>query len=67
LPPRFLKTGEVELVNKPEHGIKISLRLPITNTLLTKQAIMLKLINQTFSLTGDGRAVLVLDAEPLLH
>ncbi len=47
-------SGEVELVNKPGHGTKISLRLPITNTLLTNQAIMLKLIDQTFCLPLDS-------------
>lgn len=59
MPPLFLKTGEVELVNKPGLGLKISLRLPITNTLLTKPAIMLKLIDQTFCLLLDSTLEIV--------
>ncbi|MEW5725193.1 MAG: chemotaxis protein CheW, partial [Thermodesulfobacteriota bacterium] len=35
--------GEVFLENRPRQGLTLGLRIPITNTLLTKEAILLKL------------------------
>ncbi|MDR1395863.1 MAG: chemotaxis protein CheW [Deltaproteobacteria bacterium] len=42
--------GEVIIVNQPGQGLSVGLRLPVTNTLLTKEAIMLRVGNSTFCL-----------------
>jgi two-component system chemotaxis sensor kinase CheA len=42
--------GEVVIDNKPGRGLSVGLRLPITNTLLTKEAIMIRVANSTFCL-----------------
>jgi two-component system chemotaxis sensor kinase CheA len=42
--------GEVLIDNHPGHGLTVGLRLPITNTLLTKEAIMLRVGTSTFCL-----------------
>jgi len=42
--------GRVSLTNRPGQGLSISLVIPITNTLLTKEAILLKLGGLTFCL-----------------
>ena len=42
--------GEVVIDNKPGHGLAVGLRLPVTNTLLTKEAIMLRVGTSTFCL-----------------
>ncbi|MDR2405409.1 MAG: chemotaxis protein CheA, partial [Deltaproteobacteria bacterium] len=42
--------GEVLIDNKPGQGLSVGLRLPITNTLLTKEAIMIRVSNSTFCL-----------------
>ena len=42
--------GEVTLENRPNQGLTIRLRIPITNTLLTKEAIVLRLGDSTFCL-----------------
>jgi two-component system chemotaxis sensor kinase CheA len=42
--------GEVVIDNRPGHGLSVGLRLPITNTLLTKEAIMLRVGTSTFCL-----------------
>jgi two-component system chemotaxis sensor kinase CheA len=43
-------SGEIALKNRPGEGMSIRLTFPITNTLLTKEAILLKLARQTFCL-----------------
>jgi two-component system chemotaxis sensor kinase CheA len=43
-------TGEVVIDNRPGHGLSVGLRLPVTNTLLTKEAIMLRVGSSTFCL-----------------
>ncbi|MDR1607278.1 MAG: chemotaxis protein CheW [Deltaproteobacteria bacterium] len=42
--------GEVLVGNSPGQGLTVGLRLPITNTLLTKEAIMLRVGESTFCL-----------------
>ncbi|MDR0548921.1 MAG: chemotaxis protein CheW, partial [Deltaproteobacteria bacterium] len=42
--------GEVIVGNLPGHGLTVGLRLPVTNTLLTKEAIMLRVGESTFCL-----------------
>ncbi|MDR1657871.1 MAG: chemotaxis protein CheA [Deltaproteobacteria bacterium] len=42
--------GEVLIDNRPGAGLAVGLRLPITNTLLTKEAIMLRVSGSTFCL-----------------
>ncbi|MDR1081032.1 MAG: chemotaxis protein CheA [Deltaproteobacteria bacterium] len=42
--------GEVVIDNRPGHGMTVGMRLPITNTLLTKEAIMLRVGASTFCL-----------------
>ncbi|MDR2443994.1 MAG: chemotaxis protein CheA [Deltaproteobacteria bacterium] len=42
--------GEVIIDNRPGHGLSVGLRLPITNTLLTKEAILLRVGSSTFCL-----------------
>jgi two-component system chemotaxis sensor kinase CheA len=42
--------GEVSLENHPGRGLTIRLRIPITNTLLTKEAIVLRLSDDVFCL-----------------
>ncbi|MDR1546139.1 MAG: chemotaxis protein CheW [Deltaproteobacteria bacterium] len=42
--------GEVVVDNRPGRGLTVGLRLPVTNTLLTKEAIMLRLGSSTFCL-----------------
>jgi chemotaxis protein histidine kinase CheA len=42
--------GEVVVDNKPGYGLAVGLRLPVTNTLLTKEAIMLRVGTSTFCL-----------------
>ena len=42
--------GEVVIDNRPGRGLTVGLRLPITNTLLTKEAIMLRVGTSTFCL-----------------
>ncbi|MDR1164701.1 MAG: chemotaxis protein CheA [Deltaproteobacteria bacterium] len=42
--------GEVVIDNRPGHGLSVGLRLPVTNTLLTKEAIMLRVGTSTFCL-----------------
>ncbi|MDR2340475.1 MAG: chemotaxis protein CheA [Deltaproteobacteria bacterium] len=42
--------GEVLIDNKPGEGLAVGLRLPITNTLLTKEAIMIRVSTSTFCL-----------------
>ncbi|MDR2350536.1 MAG: chemotaxis protein CheW, partial [Deltaproteobacteria bacterium] len=42
--------GEVVVDNKPGLGLSVGLRLPVTNTLLTKEAIMLRVGTSTFCL-----------------
>ncbi|MDR2422926.1 MAG: chemotaxis protein CheA [Deltaproteobacteria bacterium] len=42
--------GEVIVDNQPGHGLTVGLRLPVTNTLLTKEAIMLRVGESTFCL-----------------
>ncbi|MDR1314599.1 MAG: chemotaxis protein CheW, partial [Deltaproteobacteria bacterium] len=42
--------GEVVIDNRPGHGMTVGMRLPITNTLLTKEAIMLRVGTSTFCL-----------------
>jgi two-component system chemotaxis sensor kinase CheA len=42
--------GEVIIDNRPGHGLSVGLRLPVTNTLLTKEAIMLRVGTSTFCL-----------------
>ncbi|MDR2142726.1 MAG: chemotaxis protein CheA [Deltaproteobacteria bacterium] len=42
--------GEVIIGNRPGQGLSVGLRLPITNTLLTKEAIMLRVGESTFCL-----------------
>ncbi|MDR1487487.1 MAG: chemotaxis protein CheA [Deltaproteobacteria bacterium] len=42
--------GEVVIDNRPGEGLSVGLRLPITNTLLTKEAIMLRVGTSTFCL-----------------
>ncbi|MBW2624104.1 MAG: chemotaxis protein CheW [Deltaproteobacteria bacterium] len=59
--------GEVGLINRPGQGVTISLRLPITNTLLTKQAIMLKLADQTFCLPMDSILEIVIIPNENIH
>ncbi|MEW6266915.1 MAG: chemotaxis protein CheA [Thermodesulfobacteriota bacterium] len=45
--------GDVLLNNRPGQGLTVSLRIPITNTLLTKEAILLKLGPTMFCLPLD--------------
>ena len=42
--------GEVVVTNNPGHGLAVGLRLPITNTLLTKEAILLRVGESIFCL-----------------
>jgi len=42
--------GEVIINNRPGYGLSVGLRLPITNTLLTKEAIMLRVGESIFCL-----------------
>ena len=42
--------GEVKMDNQPGQGLTLRLRIPITNTLLTKEAILLKLGGSLFCL-----------------
>ncbi|MDR2351706.1 MAG: chemotaxis protein CheA [Deltaproteobacteria bacterium] len=42
--------GEVVINNHPGHGLTVGLRLPVTNTLLTKEAIMIRVGTSTFCL-----------------
>jgi two-component system chemotaxis sensor kinase CheA len=42
--------GDVILTNTPGHGLIVGLRLPITNTLLTKEAILLRVGDSIFCL-----------------
>ena len=42
--------GEVLVNNQPGHGLAVGLRLPITNTLLTKEAILLRVGESIFCL-----------------
>ncbi|MDR1085688.1 MAG: chemotaxis protein CheA [Deltaproteobacteria bacterium] len=42
--------GEVVIGNQPGQGLSVGLRLPVTNTLLTKEAIMLRVGDSTFCL-----------------
>ncbi|MDR2945454.1 MAG: Hpt domain-containing protein, partial [Candidatus Adiutrix sp.] len=42
--------GEVVVNNNPGHGLSVGLRLPITNTLLTKEAILLRVGESIFCL-----------------
>ncbi len=42
--------GEVIITNQPGKGLSIGLRLPITNTLLTKEAILLRVADSIFCL-----------------
>ncbi|MDR0356682.1 MAG: chemotaxis protein CheA [Deltaproteobacteria bacterium] len=42
--------GEVIVDNRPGQGLTVGLRLPVTNTLLTKEAIMLRVGTSTFCL-----------------
>jgi two-component system chemotaxis sensor kinase CheA len=42
--------GEVIIGNQPGQGLTVGLRLPVTNTLLTKEAIMLRVGESTFCL-----------------
>ncbi|MDR2199109.1 MAG: chemotaxis protein CheA [Deltaproteobacteria bacterium] len=42
--------GEVLIDNRPGKGLTVGLRLPVTNTLLTKEAIMIRVASSTFCL-----------------
>jgi len=57
----------VSLVNRPGQGLSILLIIPITNTLLTKEAILLKLGGLTFCLPLEQILEIVTIPEDRLH
>jgi len=59
--------GWVSLVNRPGQGLSILLIIPITNTLLTKEAILLKLGGLTFCLPLEQILEIVTIPEDRLH
>jgi two-component system chemotaxis sensor kinase CheA len=60
--------GEVVIDNKPGHGLAVGLRLPITNTLLTKEAIMLRVGASTFCLPLEFvNEIVTVEAEAVHH
>jgi len=59
--------GRVSLVNRPGQGLTILLIIPITNTLLTKEAILLKLGGLTFCLPLEQILEIVTVPEDRLH
>ena len=59
--------GEVALINQLGQGLTISLRIPITNTLLTKEAILLKVGPDLFCLPLENVLEIVTVAADQVH
>jgi len=51
--------GDVIIKNNPGHGLAVGLRLPITNTLLTKEAILLRVAESIFCLPLENVSEIV--------
>jgi len=59
--------GEVSLDNRPGRGLTVRLSIPVTDTLLTKEAIMLKLADLTFCLPLECVVKIVTIPEQDIH
>lgn len=59
--------GEVSLDNRPGQGLTVSLRIPITNTLLTKEAILIRLADQSFCLPLDAVVEILTVSKDRMH
>lgn len=59
--------GEVSLDNRPGRGLTVRLSIPVTDTLLTKEAIMLKLADLTFCLPLECVVEIVTIPEQDIH
>lgn len=59
--------GEVLIDNRPGQGLSVGLRLPITNTLLTKEAILLRVGESIFCLPLEGVSEIVTVPTSSIH
>lgn len=59
--------GEVTLENRPGSGLTLRLRIPISHTLLTKEAIMLRVADQTFCVPLESVTEIVTVPSERIH
>jgi two-component system, chemotaxis family, sensor kinase CheA len=59
--------GEVSLESRPQQGLTVHLKIPVTHTLLTREAIMLRLEDSTFCLPLEQIEEIVIIPEERIH